>query len=245
MKGWHKESYRHYLAAKGIKTNRYMARGVASSRKFQSLPSKDIGRQAIGFLGPIDTKTSRLPQSDFKTPENVMQSEEERKEFLSEIKRKKEELKQDKKSVKEEKAKSVEELKEFRKTGKIPEEEFTPGKIQVVALTIGGRRQRFPVVTIPDIEEKVIEKRTGVSSVTTPSASLLEQKSLRRKPRASKIKTEAPEQKEDLSKDMIFTEYVDRPSLKKLNEFGFKVSIDENVKKTIKKNIKKKENGKK
>jgi len=25
MKGWHKESYRHYLAAKGIKTNRYMA----------------------------------------------------------------------------------------------------------------------------------------------------------------------------------------------------------------------------
>ena len=23
MKGWHKESYRHYLAAKGIKTNRY------------------------------------------------------------------------------------------------------------------------------------------------------------------------------------------------------------------------------
>ena len=24
MKGWHKESYRHYLAAKGIKTSKYM-----------------------------------------------------------------------------------------------------------------------------------------------------------------------------------------------------------------------------
>ena len=30
MKGWHKESYRHYLAAKGIKTNRYLA----SNRKY-------------------------------------------------------------------------------------------------------------------------------------------------------------------------------------------------------------------
>jgi len=28
MKGWHKESYRHYLAGKGIKTNRYMARAA-------------------------------------------------------------------------------------------------------------------------------------------------------------------------------------------------------------------------
>ena len=35
MKGWHKESYRHYLAAKGIKTNRYLARhGVKNNVLF-------------------------------------------------------------------------------------------------------------------------------------------------------------------------------------------------------------------
>jgi hypothetical protein len=46
MKGWHKESYRHYLAAKGVKTNKYMARIVEYPGALPITPVTSLMRAA-------------------------------------------------------------------------------------------------------------------------------------------------------------------------------------------------------
>jgi len=60
MKGWHKESYRHYLAAKGIKTNYY------GGREFQ----KSLEAKNIHFKG-TPTEQKQLRQLLEKQPELI------------------------------------------------------------------------------------------------------------------------------------------------------------------------------
>ena len=67
MKGWHKESYRHYLASKGIKTSRYMR----NKYRAPVFLSRDIDEGATAYVkpqNPDDIYISRMREDD---PEKV------------------------------------------------------------------------------------------------------------------------------------------------------------------------------
>ena len=55
MKGWHKESYRHYLASKGIKTNRYMKHKPVRNVVDVNLSKKYMADKLLEFDGNSDT----------------------------------------------------------------------------------------------------------------------------------------------------------------------------------------------
>jgi len=50
MKGWYKESHRHYLAAKGIKTNRY------SASKYSDYNRRKIMKTSLGYFDDSTNK---------------------------------------------------------------------------------------------------------------------------------------------------------------------------------------------
>jgi len=75
--GWRGESYRHYLAAKGIKTKRYFAEGDIAMRKFKDAGLRRVssGRDRIVFV-PADEKR-RTVVKVAKNPQGLQQNDQE------------------------------------------------------------------------------------------------------------------------------------------------------------------------
>ena len=73
MKGWHKESYRHYLAAKGIKTNRYFRRQKAMSpQEFQALLSKEKPQGAYSRAEITPARRSQAKKTNLLREEEYL-----------------------------------------------------------------------------------------------------------------------------------------------------------------------------
>ena len=174
MKGWHKESYRHYLAAKGVRTNRYYKKGFSSYNQ----PGSSILTRRVGNVGRtyVPKQPGRYLDEAPETPvvtieeKRIIDRTARRKEKIQNLddeifKRKKQIIDTDDKKEEEKLFKEVEDLEAKKQAV-----EFGSGQIQVIPVSIAGRRERFPVLVTPEIAKEVVEKRPGISAVTTPQA---------------------------------------------------------------------------
>jgi len=76
MKGWHKESYRHYLASKGIKTNRYTAKKMSEEMKDELARQKlvqDAFDRQKAREHPVTKAMSRIEEMEENNAESVVQ----------------------------------------------------------------------------------------------------------------------------------------------------------------------------
>ena len=75
MKGWHKESYRHYLASKGIKTNRY----YRNKYRAPVFLSREIKKNAAAYVlpsNPNDIYINRMQNADAQSAADTISHEE-------------------------------------------------------------------------------------------------------------------------------------------------------------------------